>query len=199
VTVGLLGGAFDPPHLGHVALARAALDRFALDRIVALVAADPGHKRVDAPADARLRLAEAAFAELPLDVELDGHARTVDLLREGRWADPLFLVGADEFCDFMSWKEPDEVLRLARLAVATRPGFPRDRLDTMLARLSQPDRVEFFEIPPIDASSTEIRRRVAAGEAIDDLVPPAVAALVRELDLYRRYTGARSEGNRREL
>jgi nicotinate-nucleotide adenylyltransferase len=184
--VGLLGGAFDPPHTGHVALAEAALAALGLERLQVLVVADPGHKRVDAPAEARLRLAEAAFAGLPVSVELDHHARTVDLLREGRWSDPLFLVGADEFCDFLSWKEPDRVLELARLAVATRPGYPRERLESVLHRLSRPERVLFFEIPPVDASSTEIRRRAAAGEPLDDLVPRPVAELVGELGLYRR-------------
>jgi nicotinate-nucleotide adenylyltransferase len=195
----LLGGAFDPPHNGHVALARAALESLPVERLVALVVADPGHKGVVAPTEARLRMAKAAFAGLPVDVVLDRNARTVDLLREGKWADPLFLVGADEFADFLSWKEPDEVLNLARLGVATRPGYPREKLDTVLARVRRPDRVAFFDIPPVEASSTEIRRRVAAGEPIEGLVPPAVAALVRDLDLYRRYTAPRSEGNRREL
>ena len=183
---GLLGGAFDPPHNGHVALAVAALEQLELDGLVVLVAADPGHKQVDAPAESRLRLAEAAFAGLPATVELDRHARTVDLLREGRWSDPLFLVGADQFCDFPSWKEPDEVLRLARLAVATRPGYPRDRLDAVLEGLERPDRVRFFAIPPVEASSTAVRERVAAGEPIDALVPAAVADLIRRLGLYRR-------------
>jgi len=184
--VGIFGGAFDPPHNGHVALARAALAQLGLERLDVLVVADPGHKRVEAPAEARLRLAEAAFDGLPVSVELDDHPRTVDLLREGRWRDPLFLVGADEFCDFLSWKEPEAVLQLARLGVATRPGYPRERLASVLDRLSQPERVLFFDIPRVAVSSTEIRRRVAQGKPLDDLVPPRVAALVRELDVYRR-------------
>ena len=184
--IGLLGGAFDPPHNGHVALARAALDQLGLERLEILVVADPGHKRVEAPAKARLRLAEAAFAGLPARVVLDDHPRTVDLLRDRRWnGDPLFLVGADQFCHLLSWKEPETVLELARLGVATRPGYPRDRLDGVLERLARPERVLFFEIPPVDASSTEVRRRVAGGEPVSDLVPLAVARLVEELGLYR--------------
>jgi nicotinate-nucleotide adenylyltransferase len=183
---GLLGGAFDPPHEGHVALARAALEQLDLDRLVVLVVADPGHKRVDSPAEDRLRLAEAAFARLPVTVELDHHRRTVDLLREGRWSDPLFLVGADEFADFLSWQEPDKLLQLARLGVATRPGYPRERLAPVLEGLAQPDRVLFFEIPPVDVSSTEVRRRLAAGEPLDGLVASTVAELIDERGLYRR-------------
>jgi nicotinate-nucleotide adenylyltransferase len=187
VTVGLLGGAFDPPHNGHVALARAALERFDLDRLIGLVSANPAHRGVQAPVDARLRLAQAAFAPLHgVEVELDHHPRTIDLLREGRWKDPLFVIGADEFAAFPSWKEPDDVLALAQLGVATRPGYPRDRLERVLAQLRHPERVHLFEMPAVAVSSTEVRRRAGRAEPLDGLVPPEVAALVRELGLYRR-------------
>src|SRR5206468_1494832 len=75
------------------------------------------------------------------EVELDPHARTVDMLRERSFGDAVFLIGADQFADFLTWKEPNGVLELARLAVATRPGFPRERLDGVLAELDRPDRV----------------------------------------------------------
>ena len=185
MTTGLLGGAFDPPHVGHVALARAAIERFELERLVVLVVADPGHKGVDAPAEARLALAEAAFAGLA-EVRLDPHARTLDSLRAGPWDDALFLVGADQFADFLSWTEPDAVLELARLGVATRPGYPRERLDAVLAGLRRPERVLFFDIEPTAVSSTEVRERVARGDAIEHLVPSGVADLIAELRLYVR-------------
>ena len=185
VTIGLLGGAFDPPHVGHVALARAAIERFELERLVVLVVADPGHKGVEAPAEARLALAEAAFDGLA-EVRLDEFPRTVDSLRAGAWEDPLFLVGADQFADFLSWTEPDAVLDLARLGVATRPGYPQEKLETVLAGLRRPERVLFFDIEPTAVSSTEVRERVARGEPVDGLVPPGVAALIAELRLYVR-------------
>ncbi len=185
MTTGLLGGAFDPPHVGHVALARGALEHFDLDELVVLVVADPGHKGVDAPAEARLALARAAFAGLA-EVRLDPFARTVDSLRAGDWDDPLFLVGADQFAAFLSWTEPDEVLELARLGVATRPGYPRETLEPVLEGLRRPERVVFFEIEPTAASSTEVRERVARGEPIDGLVPDGVADLIAELRLYVR-------------
>ena len=119
------------------------------------------------------------------EVELDPHERTVDLLKAGQWRDPLFVIGADEFCDFLTWKEPEAVVARARLVVATRPGYPRRRLQTVLDRLSQPERVKFFEIEPLPISSKEIRDRVASGESIDGLVPPAVAALIEKRGLYR--------------
>jgi len=178
----LLGGTFNPPHNGHVALVHAAEQEFG-DEVVVLVAARPGHKRVQLDADTRLALARAAFPEE--EVELDPYERTVDLLRAGRWSDPLFVIGADEFCDFLTWKDPDGVIELARLAVATRPGYPRERLQSVLDRLTRPERVQLFEIEPLPISSEDIRERVARGEPIDELVPTAVADLISAQALYR--------------
>jgi nicotinate-nucleotide adenylyltransferase len=184
VTTGLLGGAFDPPHVAHVALAEAAERQLGLDRLVVIVVADPAHKAVHSPAATRLELAQAAFPGR--EIELDRHGRTIDMLREGRWHDPVFLIGADEFADFLLWKEPDAVLELARLGVASRPGYPREQLEDVLARLAHPERVLFFEIEPSSVSSREIRERVARGEPIDGLVPAAVAAEIVGRGLYRK-------------
>ena len=188
MNVGLYGGSFDPPHRGHVELARRAKEELGLDRLVVLVSADPGHKHVDTPADVRLRLAGAAF---PNDeVVLDEHARTVDMLRaHPEWEDALFLIGADEFSDFLAWQEPDEVLRRTRVAVATRPGFPRERLDAVLAQLEHPERVRFFEIEPTPVASRDLRARLAAGEDVGDEVPPAVAQILGREGLYPRIAG----------
>ena len=184
--IGILGGAFDPPHKGHVAVARAAKDQFSFDEFLVLVSAAPGHKDVELDLDTRLALVRAAF---PDDhVEVDEQARTIDTLRAREWSDPLFLIGADEFCDFLTWKDPEGVLELARLGVATRPGYPRERLDNVLVKLAHPDRVLFFEIEPLAISSRDIRARVVNGEPIDALVPPAVARLIDENGLYRGYT-----------
>jgi nicotinate-nucleotide adenylyltransferase len=179
----LLGGAFDPPHDGHVALLRDARAHFGFERVVVLVVADPGHKEVSTDASVRLALARAAFPGE--EVELDPHPRTIDMLRERPLADPVFLVGADQFADFLTWKDPDGVLELARLGVATRPGYPRERLEQVLAELARPDRVSFFEIEPVDVSSSDIRARVARGKPIDGLVPPAVAVEIERHGLYR--------------
>lgn len=187
MSAGLLGGAFDPPHNGHVALARSALDRFDLERLLVLVVAAPGHKPVETDVEDRLRLARLAFADVRhAEVVRDDHAYTIDLLREGRFPrDTLFLIGADQFADFLSWREPDQVLERVRLAVATRPGYPRSRLKEMLARIEYPERVEFFEIPVVAASSRDIRARLRRGESVDGLVPPAVAREIRTTGLYR--------------
>jgi nicotinate-nucleotide adenylyltransferase len=182
VTV-LLGGTFNPPHNGHVALARAAEKQFG-GEVVILVATRPGHKEVELDAETRLDLARAAFPDH--EVELDAHERTVDMLKAGRWRDPLFLIGADEFCDLPTWKDPEGVIARARLAVATRPGYPRERLEGVLAQLSRPERVQFFEIEPLPISSRDLRERVARGEPIDGLVPAAVADLIVSRGLYRK-------------
>jgi nicotinate-nucleotide adenylyltransferase len=177
---GLYGGAFDPPHVGHVALAAGAKKTFELPGLIVLVSERPAHKATQSPAAIRLELARAAFPDD--DVRLDPYPRTIDLLRTESFAEPLFVMGGDEFCSFMSWKEPQEILDLAEIGVGTRPGFPRDRLDTVVAQLRRPERVHFFEIEPNPASSTAIR----AGGAGED-VPPAVAALIRH---YRLYTAS---------
>jgi len=184
VTTALYGGAFDPPHLGHVEVVRAARVTFDLGELIVLVSEAPGHKDVHASADDRLALARAAFPGE--DARLDRYPRTVDLLRAEQFDDPLVLIGADQFQDFLSWKDPEQVIGLARLAVATRPGFPREHLDEVLVRLEHPERVAFFEIAPIPAASTDIRALVAAGDPLDGLVPPAVAELIRARGLYSR-------------
>jgi nicotinate-nucleotide adenylyltransferase len=181
---GIFGGVFDPPHNGHVALAEAAWERFDLDQMVILVVATPGHKEWHAAGAVRMRLAEAAFPDSR--VQLDLHSWTVDMLRDRAFEDPIFLMGADEFAAFPGWKDPDRVLELTRLGVATRPGYPREQLDAVLAELGHPERVEFFEIEPIDVSSTEIRAMAARGESIDHLVPEAVAEEIEQLSVYRR-------------
>jgi nicotinate-nucleotide adenylyltransferase len=176
VSVALFGGAFDPPHVGHVALLEAARERFAPDELRIFVVADPGHKDVEADAPTRLRLAQAAFPDA--NVQLDDHARTVEMLRDVEPEDPLLLIGADEWRDFATWKEPDEVLRLARLGVGTRAGVePTGEAS---------ERVVFFHFDSPPVSSRDVRARLARGVPIDGLVPPAVADLIWDLGLYRR-------------
>jgi nicotinate-nucleotide adenylyltransferase len=175
-----------------VALLAAARTAFPLDRLLVLVAGDPGHKTVATPAAVRLELARAAFpGEV---VELDAQSRTVDLLRaHPEWEEPVVLIGADQLASFGAWKEPGEVLRLARLGVATRPGIERAELEAVVAGLARPDRVILFEIPPLPIASTELRARLGRGEDLSAVLPPAVLGLLERDGLYREgggYTGA---------
>jgi nicotinate-nucleotide adenylyltransferase len=173
VTTAILGGVFDPPHLGHVALAEGARDQLGAERLLVLVAERPGHKGVIADAETRRHLAEIALGRFG-EVRLDDHPFTVDFLREAELDRPYFVLGGDEWESFASWREPDEVRRLARIAVGARPGFEPPKGD-----------VEVLRIEQRPASSSEIRARVAAGEPIDDLVPPEVAREIERLGLYR--------------
>lgn len=186
MAIGVLGGVFDPPHDGHVALARAAVAELGLDRLLVLVVADPGHKHTSTPATTRVDLARLAFADVPqATVEVDRHARTVDSLEERRLpADTFFVLGADELAGFESWKAPGRVLELVRIAVAMRPGVSRDDVDAVRRRLDAGGRIVEFELEPLPISSSEVRERVARGEAIDGLVPAAVAGEIARLGLY---------------
>jgi nicotinate-nucleotide adenylyltransferase len=183
---GILGGVFDPPHNGHVSLARAAIGELLLDELLVLVVADPGHKQATTPADVRLELAQQAFDDVPAArVALDRHARTVDSLEERRMpTDTYFILGADELAGFESWKSPQRVLELVRVAVAMRPGVARDTVEAVRERLGVPGRIVEFEIDPLPISSSEIRARVRDGQAIDDLVPAGVAEAITRLGLY---------------
>lgn len=204
MTVGLLGGAFDPPHVAHLVLAREGMRHFGLSRLIVVVTGTPPHKPVMTDGETRYRLAAAAFAGMEgvelsrYELDRPGPSYTVDTARWARAAfgDVVFLIGADEFASFLTWRDPDGVLEAIRLGVATRPGHPRERLEAVLARLGRPDRVELFEIPALAISSTDVRARVAAGEPVDDLVPPAVAALIDQLRLYRSTPVDRSAAGR---
>jgi nicotinate-nucleotide adenylyltransferase len=175
--IGILGGTFDPPHNGHVALAKAARSQLPIDRLLVLVAERPGHRDVVADAETRLKLARAAFPDV--EVELDPHPFTVDAVRSGRFDDGVFIVGADQGAAFDQWREPEEVLRHVKLGVGTRSGYPEPQLDRF------GDRIVSFPLASPPISSSEVRARVARGEPIDDLVPAPVVQMIEELGLYR--------------
>jgi nicotinate-nucleotide adenylyltransferase len=178
--VGILGGTFDPPHKGHVALAEAALRMLDLDELVVLVAERPGHRSSVEDADTRFALAEAAFKTIPrVRLQRDANPFTVDAVKGGRFGDAVFVVGADEGTAFPSWKDPDEILRWVKLAVGTRSGYPPADLDRY------GDRVIPFELDSPSISSSDVRERIRKGNPIDDLVPSDVARLIGEGGLYR--------------
>ena len=198
VRVGVLGGTFNPPHLGHLVCASEAAAQLGLDRVLLTPVFIAPHKQASAdpgPAE-RLELCRLAAAGderlevCELEIAREGRSYTVDTLRELRARAPqdelTFILGADVALGLADWREPEAVLSLATLAVAERDGTARD---DVVARLGQAlpgaAALRFFEMPRIDVSSSEIRSRVAAGRPIRYLVPDAVAERIRRAALYR--------------
>jgi nicotinate-nucleotide adenylyltransferase len=201
----VLGGTFNPPHLGHLLCAQEALDQLGLDRVVLMPVAVPPHKEADGDpgAAARVEMCRLAvgdddrFAVSTLEVDRGGPSYTVDTLREIHATAPgddlTFIVGGDMAQSLPTWREPEEVLRLARLAVAEREGNRRaDILERLAPIPGALDRVLFFDLPRVDISSSLIRRRVAAGRPIRYLVPDAVERYIGERGLYSAPAGSPS-------
>lgn len=192
--VGVLGGSFNPPHLGHLVIASEACYQLGLGRVVFVPAADPPHKTVaDAtPAEVRVemtRLAVAGDERFTVStVELERGLRyTVDMLRavaaEHEGAELVFIMGSDSLLQFETWHEPRAILELCRLAVAVRPGDDERRLDEVAAGLGRRAAV-VLRTPLIAVSSTELRSRVRMGMPLTYLVPRAVEEYVRRHGLY---------------
>ena len=187
--IGIFGGTFDPPHVGHLIVASDACIALALDRLILVPSAEPPHKRgaVKATAAQRLEMVRAAVRDDPRfevdDVELrrEGASYTVDTLRTMRerypHAELLFLVGVDQMRELHSWREPREVARLARLSVLTREGETPDA--------DSPFEHTVVPVTRIDLSATDIRRRIGKGASVRYLVPEGVARLIEEWGLYR--------------
>jgi nicotinate-nucleotide adenylyltransferase len=187
--------------MGHLVMAQEALDQLGLDRVVFMPVAVPPHKeaRDDPGAEARVELSRLAvgdddrLAVSTLEVDRGGASYTVDTLRAFHDLEPehdlIFIVGGDMAQSLPAWREPEAILKLARLAVAEREGVRREDIARRLEPLHSGDRVLFFDMPRIDVSSSAIRRRVAEGRPIRYLVPDAVAAAIAERGLYRQAAG----------
>jgi nicotinate-nucleotide adenylyltransferase len=196
VRLGILGGTFNPPHLGHLICAQEAYVRLALDAVVLMPARIPPHKPVDDEPgpEHRLELCRLAAADDPnlqvssLEIEREGPSYTVDTLNQLHAQTPdteLFLiVGGDVAAGLPKWRAPEQVLSLATLAVAKRRGTARTAVAEALAEIPGGDRARFFRMARIGISSTEIRHRVRAGEPIRYLVPDRVAEYIDEHHLY---------------
>jgi nicotinate-nucleotide adenylyltransferase len=212
--IGLLGGSFDPPHLGHLVMAEEARVQLGLRRVVFLPAGVPPHKlgkRRLSSARQRLELTRlaiegnAAFELSDFELRLGGTPTyTIETLRHfhGLWggaAEIFFVLGLDSFLEIRTWKEPERFLDFGHLIVATRAGYDTDTMHKevptpLLERLSsapagpRPDeehRVWLIEIPPLAISSTELRSRQRRGASIRYLVPDAVWHYIQEQRLYR--------------
>lgn len=189
--LGFLGGSFDPPHVGHVALAERCRDALGLERVFLIPAYRPPHKlhRQLSPFALRLAMVKAAIAgrdrleALTLEAERGGVSYTVDTLRalRARYAGARFwlCMGTDSLREIASWRDPVKVAAMARFAVYRRGEEP------VSLPASWADKVDFVGGEPVDVSSTQVRERVALGLAVDALVAPGVLMIMRDAGLYR--------------
>ena len=198
--LGVLGGTFDPPHVGHLWLATLAADAMDLDRVLFMPAARPPHKagrRVSHAADRLLmtRLAIAAdpsFELCTIEMERPGPSYTVDTVelledRYGPDAELFLIMAADSLDQIDTWREPDRLLQRIRWIVGPRPGVALPDRSALEARFGEhAERVHLLSGPSLDVSSTDIRHRVATGHAIRYLVPRGVEELIVDRGLYRR-------------
>jgi len=198
--IGILGGTFNPPHTGHLALARHARDELGLGEVWLMPLHTPPHKPAapDPGPEHRLEMARLASAgeerigACDLEVRRGGTSYTVDTLSEIHASDPqaelTFVVGADTALTLPSWRSPEQVLSLARLAIARRAGGPPSDGASILdaiGALGGADRdVVFLEMAPVQASSTLARERLAAGESTAGLLAPAVREYIERAGLY---------------
>ena len=198
--IGILGGTFDPPHIGHLWLATLAADALGLGRVLLMPAARPPHKGGTVVSNAaervtmtRLAIAGDLLFDLSLvEMERPGPSFTVDSLVElraslGTDAGLVLIMAADSFAEIETWREPDRLLELAEWAVGPRPGSPLPDRAALRERFGPSEaRIHLLDGPALDLSSSEIRRRVAAGRSIRYLVPRAVEELIADRGLYRR-------------
>jgi len=200
--VGILGGTFNPPHVGHLVCAQEAMVQLDLEKVLFVPAARPPHRDIEADpgVDARVELCEAAISgddrfELSrAEVEREGVSYTVDTLREFRKETPddelFLLLGGDQAASLMSWHEPEQVLELATVAAVERVGFSRNAISIKLGRLPGGRGILYLDMPVMQVSSSLVRRRVAEGKPIRYLVPDPVVDYIYEHGLYGASTPA---------
>ena len=194
--IGVLGSAFNPPHLGHLALAQEALWQLGLDEVVLMPTGEAPHKRIVDDPGRELRLAmtrlaaaeDSRFSVSTLEVDRDGPSYTYETLKllanERGDAELVFVMGADAAVGLESWREPQRVTELARLAVARRAGVSDADVTAVLRSLGAAERATMLEMPQFGVSSSAVRERAAQGRPLRYLVPDGVARLVEEKGVY---------------
>jgi len=196
-SLGILGGTFNPPHLGHLAVATHARAQLGLERVALMPSHTPPHKPAseDPGPEHRLRMCELAVAghvglsACAREVERGGASYTVDTLLSLHDLYPdtqlTLILGSDMARTLPSWRRPQELLELAGIVVAERPGDGREQVREALAELGPTGAgTAFLTMPPVDISSSQVRERAAHGGNIDELVGPVVGAYICERRLY---------------
>jgi nicotinate-nucleotide adenylyltransferase len=198
--IGVLGGTFDPIHSGHLIIAEEARLKLRLARVLFVPAGQPWLKtgRTISPAAHRVEMVRGAIATNPhfelstVEVDRPGTSYSVETIailqqQMGAEATIFFLVGWDSLAELLQWKEPAKLIQLCKLVAVTRPGFSRPDLKTLEASVpGVTQSVIWLDIPPVDISSSDIRKRVAQGLSIHGLVPEGVESYIKEQKLYRQ-------------
>lgn len=200
-SIGVMGGTFDPIHVGHLAVAEEAREALGLQRILFVPAGTPPHKAAAdvSPARHRVAMVELAIADNPafelsrIEVERSGPSFTVDTVEALTGdADVTLILSVETFRELPTWHEPARLFDAARLAVVPREGYPAPEPQWLAATFpGRDDRVSYLEGPRLGLSSTAIRARVAAGRSIRYLVPDGVAEYIAANDLYRTPSAER--------
>lgn len=195
--IGVLGSAFNPPHLGHLALAQEALWQLDLDEVVLMPTGQAPHKRIadDPGREARIEMTRLAaaddsrFSVSALEVEREGPSYTYETLEalaeERADSELVFVMGADAAVGLESWREPERVVELARLAVARREGVSGTEVAAVMRSLGCGERATMLEMPQFGVSSSAVRERARQGKPLRYLVPDAVAAFIEGEGIYR--------------
>jgi nicotinate-nucleotide adenylyltransferase len=194
--IGVLGSAFNPPHLGHLALAQEALWQLGLDEVILVPTGEAPHKRIaeDPGRELRMAMTRLAAADDPrfsvsaLEVERDGPSYTYETLellaRERGETELVFVMGADAAVGLESWRNPQRVVELARLAVARRAGVSEADVAAVVRSLGAEGKATMLEMPQFGVSSSAVRERAATGRPLRYLVPEPVARFIEEKGLY---------------
>lgn len=206
----MVGGTFDPPHIGHLIVASEARWQLGLDEVRLVPAREPPHKpdRLPAPSEARLRWLERAIGGREglvasrAEVDRPGPSYTADTLERMAADEPgarlWFVLGSDQLEGFAGWHDPDRILRLARLAVVPRAGADAEAVRALAARVA-PGRVDWLDVPAVAVSSTMIRARIAAGRPIAFLVPRGVEEALAEEGLVASPRTGTTERRPRDI
>lgn len=211
--LGVMGGTFDPIHVGHLIAAECAREALALDEVIFVPAGDPPHKESDhvTPAEYRYTMTLLATVTNPhfsvsrIEVDRRGKSFTVDTIEALQAQLPAgtevyFILGSDSMADVPNWHRPDRLLSLCRFIVVGRPGWDRRTVEESLGPLYAPhrERIHSIDIPEVSVSSSDIRARVRTGRSIRYLTPDLVAQYIEERGLYKaeRPQGAPAGGSR---
>jgi nicotinate-nucleotide adenylyltransferase len=194
--VGILGGAFNPPHVGHLVCAQEALVQLELEKVVFMPVGQAPHRELqdDPGADARLEMVDLAIADdgrftsSRAELERPGPSYTADTLRDLRSKAPddefFLILGGDQAAALPGWHEPEAVLSLATVAVVERTNWSRNAIGIKVGRLPGAERIRYLDMPVMQVSSSAIRRRVGEGTPIRYLVPDKVANYIEANRLY---------------